>query len=100
MKREMFSEAMNQIPGIVAEIADWNGIRRLENTIKETVCEYTPSGVMCGRSDFLIDEDDLLDHIAKAKKKHYDIVITDTSVTIRRNMSDASYYIATYTPMA
>lgn len=93
-----FLMAMDKIPQLVAELAEWEGVKK--QIIQEEVCQYSSSGSMFGRSLFTIDADDMLDHIKKAKKRiDCTVEFCDNKVTIKRTMSNKEYCIATYTPI-
>lgn len=68
--------------------------------IKETIKEYSPSGTLWSVGHFVIDADDLLDHVKAAKKRRFTIDVTDDSVTITRTMNDGSKYVVSYVPVS
>lgn len=94
-----YAMACERIPQVVAELCQEYLGASLQYFRQEVRC-YTPSGFCFSRDLHTIDEDDLVDHIKKAKKRpDCSITISDTVITVRRDLRNGDYYIAEYTPI-
>lgn len=102
MKAELFEKCLDLIPDIVADIVEWNTPKTQEprRMYREIVDYFTPNNICTRHNSFLIDEEELLDHIERARKQ-WDCSIdeaSDTQVVIRRTSTSGNYVIATYSP--
>ena len=99
MTLEMKQKALDQVPALAMKILGYDG----DNTtdcITETVRLITASGWEKERDRFLISEIDMLNHVYRASRYplEYTVDVSDTCVTIRRDLKDGSHYLVTYTP--
>lgn len=94
-----FYSAMDKIPEAVAVLA----AEYHDNTVqyfRQTVRWFTPGGSLYSMDTHLVDEDDILDHVKKAKKRSdCTILVSPTLVEVRRNLSSGDYIIAEYVPI-
>lgn len=95
MKRELFEQALDKIPDIIAKLCAFEGLT--SKYIIEHVRKYTPYGSLCEKSDFVIDEYEMQRHIEKAMKMPgFSVENNGEAITVTRLMKDKSKYIVTY----
>ena len=99
MTRDMMHKLEMQIPVVVEEMRSWSLGEPMRQMISETVYEISQSGVVYSKSEFVIDETDLLDHIRRAKRMGLEIEASETQVTVTRTLSDGRRYKAVYIPI-
>lgn len=95
MDKRLFSKALDRIPNVVSQMCSYHGI---DKTIIQTVNRYSPSGSLFGKDTFVIDENEMLSHIEKAKQMRLNIEFDDNHVTVTRMLSNGEKYVCEYRP--
>lgn len=98
MDAALFNKALSQLPGVVAEMVNYE-LGQNKQFFRETVSCFHPDGRMFKQLLFLIGAGDLENHIKQAKAAGLAIDVSDTSVTVRRDLANGDRYIAEYVPV-
>lgn len=96
MKKELFEKALEKIPLVVAQMANWNTNREYW---KLEVIRYNKWGTTSVFDRQCLEKEDMIDHLQMAKKRGYTITSDETAVHVRRNLPDGEHLTATYTPL-
>ena len=97
-QRERFLQAIEIIPHVVAQMAEYEGIR--VRPILLTVYGYTPNGLILSIDHFWLEKKDLRAQLDQAEAQGCDVDLQGHTITVRRNLPDGKYYIAKYEPAA
>lgn len=91
--------ALDKIPQVVAELRSYYS-KNEDVLFRETVAEYSTSGFMYSKSDFVVTADDVMDHIKRSKKNGFIVEMNGDNVVISKDRSDGTRLVATYSAIA
>lgn len=94
MTREMFQAALDKIPQLVAEIAEYNG----EEMWIEILRDITPFGTCLSEQPFVLAPLQVKDHLRRASRMNCEIEQFDDHIEVTRHMSDGSRFEVCYFP--
>ena len=98
MKAELFAKAIEKVPVVVAQMANWNTGKEYW---MQKVVHYNKWGTNSVWSTETMDADEMKSMLRRADKKGYEITAADDglSINVRRNLPDGEYFIVTYAPI-
>ena len=99
MDKRLFNKALDKIPDLVEQMAQYYANECDVKNIRQTVCYYNQNGAMCSKDVFWIYDTDLIRDIERAVKMHLSVHSDDNLVIVRRELSNGRYVIATYQPV-
>lgn len=105
MTLDMYRQAVGKIPAVVGQMAAWESEKNDEGIWTETVKEFWKSGTRKSHEVFEITGLTVISHLKTILKKlesadHGGYEVTgdiENDFTVRRTLSDGSYYIVKYT---
>lgn len=91
--------ALERIPQAVAELCSYYSDKN-EVLFHERVMEYSKSGSMYSKSDFVATADEVMSHVKRAKKNGFTVELDGDDVVVSKNRSDGTRVVATYSAIA
>ena len=95
-KRRRYLQALEKLPSVIAQMAAHEGIRIRDYLL--SVRMYTPGGLQLSLDHYWLDKKELLAHVKQAEEQGCESCVEGKTITIRRNLPDGKYIIASYEP--
>ena len=98
MRKDLFNQALEKIPMVVAQMANWNTGKEYW---QQKVVHYNKWGTNSVWSVDAMDRGEVISMLRRAENRGFEVVVADDglSANVRRNLPDDEYIIATYTPL-